>query len=571
MRHSGYTDPKHYKILVIGDDSRSFLAVVRSLGQVGYRVHVLMQSQNPISSSTRYIEKSHKLTPIALAPEKWVTELTILDASEQFDLIIPCEDSALIPLMLNEHTINMKKVAYPGTQAFDVFYDKCKTLKLAEELDIPVAGIFELNTENLEKAAFPIVFKPKSSFTNENLGQKNIVTVAKDTAEADSLFKNIKNPGTFFLEQYFQGIGVGVSVLAKDGIILNAFQHERMEEGISGGSSLRRSVPLNPNMLADVKKMAEQTQLNGVAMFEFRENKQTQSYILLEVNARFWGSLPLAIYAGVDFPFLLAKQYFEDNKLNTDFSGEYSSNKVSRALTASFYSFARSISGTDESKPTVIKNLFAGLWRIIIFREKIDTFSYTDISPFWAENSALLKLVLKGFRKRTGLYKRWRAKEATKQIRYISQNKANIRSILVLCYGNICRSPFAGELLKQQLKQQGVQVSHAGFHTNTNRPSPELAQKASLDNGIDLSEHASMYANRELVQNADLIIYFDEYNYASLSTYYPEAVSKSVNLGNLLLHPKDIDDPYGHDADAFDLCYKNIKQATIQLTELLEE
>ena len=96
-------------------------------------------------------------------------------------------------------------------------------------------------------------------------------------------------------------MGVGVSVLANQGRIIQAFQHRRLREGRSG-SSCRVSEPVNSGMLSACQAICESTRLTGVCMFEFRYNPVTADWVLLEVNARFWGSLPLPLSLGVDFP-----------------------------------------------------------------------------------------------------------------------------------------------------------------------------------------------------------------------------------------------------------------------------
>jgi predicted ATP-grasp superfamily ATP-dependent carboligase len=52
-------------------------------------------------------------------------------------------------------------------------------------------------------------------------------------------------------------------------------------------------------------KLARASELTGVAMFEFRVDRGSGRQVLLEVNPRFWGSLPLAVAGGADFPALL--------------------------------------------------------------------------------------------------------------------------------------------------------------------------------------------------------------------------------------------------------------------------
>jgi hypothetical protein len=67
----------------------------------------------------------------------------------------------------------------------------------------------------------------------------------------------------------------------------------------------RQSVPLRADVREGAERILAHFRWTGVAMVEFKEDAATGVPYLMEVNARFWGSLQLAIDAGVDFPALL--------------------------------------------------------------------------------------------------------------------------------------------------------------------------------------------------------------------------------------------------------------------------
>ncbi len=128
-------------------------------------------------------------------------------------------------------------------------------------------------------------------------------------SEADYLaFSEVnKDSGEYLIEAYFEGQGEGVSVFSWDGQVKMAFAYRRLAEPDSGGgSSYRQSIPLDPEQLTGVEAICREAKLSGLAMFEFRRNTQTGEWILVEVNARVWGGLPLAEYADIDFPQMYA-------------------------------------------------------------------------------------------------------------------------------------------------------------------------------------------------------------------------------------------------------------------------
>jgi predicted ATP-grasp superfamily ATP-dependent carboligase len=75
---------------------------------------------------------------------------------------------------------------------------------------------------------------------------------------------------------------------------------------ITGGPSVyRRSELPDPELAASSLKLLRAMNWEGVAMVEFRQDQKSKQAVLMEVNGRFWGSLPLAVHAGVNFPYLL--------------------------------------------------------------------------------------------------------------------------------------------------------------------------------------------------------------------------------------------------------------------------
>ncbi len=110
--------------------------------------------------------------------------------------------------------------------------------------------------------------------------------------------------GDVSVQENFIGMGVGVELLAARGELLFAFQHVRVHEPIMG-SSYRKSVPLDPKLLEASTKLLKALNYTGVAMVEFKVNFKTGAWVFIEINARFWGSLPLAVAAEADFPYYL--------------------------------------------------------------------------------------------------------------------------------------------------------------------------------------------------------------------------------------------------------------------------
>jgi hypothetical protein len=109
------------------------------------------------------------------------------------------------------------------------------------------------------------------------------------------------------LQEYCQGTGYGVELLMYEGLALAAFQHKRLREiPINGGASaFRQSVPLDPTLFSYAVRLLGELNWTGLAMVEFKAGKDGPK--LMEINGRIWGSLPLAVHCGMDFPSRLAE------------------------------------------------------------------------------------------------------------------------------------------------------------------------------------------------------------------------------------------------------------------------
>jgi len=130
--------------------------------------------------------------------------------------------------------------------------------------------------------------------------------------------------------------------------------------------------------------------------------------------------------------------------------------------------------------------------------------------------------------------------------------RARLKSIpasrlLVLCYGNIYRSPFVEYYLKAQCPQDmDLEVRSAGFHDRVGRHSADDYVEHCKQWGVDLSSHRSSKVTSELLQWADLVIIMDGHNYKMIKQFGNEALCKLLWLGAVAENtPVEIADPYG--------------------------
>jgi predicted ATP-grasp superfamily ATP-dependent carboligase len=105
------------------------------------------------------------------------------------------------------------------------------------------------------------------------------------------------------------GPGVGLFFLVHGGRVVATFAHCRLrEKPPAGGVSVyAESVAFDPELRRRSIDLLRHFEWEGVAMVEYKLDAATGTRYLMEINGRFWGSLQLAIDAGVDFPRLLVE------------------------------------------------------------------------------------------------------------------------------------------------------------------------------------------------------------------------------------------------------------------------
>lgn len=133
--------------------------------------------------------------------------------------------------------------------------------------------------------------------------------------------------------------------------------------------------------------------------------------------------------------------------------------------------------------------------------------------------------------------------------------------VLFLCYGNICRSPFA-ERVARPLAPGSVRVASAGVHPTVDRPSPDAARAAARRLGVVLDDHRSRLPDDAELADADVILVFDGRNYLDALERHAPARSRIHYLGNFdPAGPHEIADPWGESEAAFLVTYRRIARA----------
>ena len=198
----------------------------------------------------------------------------------------------------------------PGRKSLMVALDKGKTFEAAAQGGIP-APHTELPEDpaalaravaKLEGGAF--VVKPRA-------GSGSAGVVYGEHRNEDAWRAHWERYGPLIVQQRVppEGRAVGVACLFDGSGDLKArFSHQRLKQyPVGGGPSTDREAVHEPQLEAWSEALLRSLDWRGVAMVEWKQDPATGGFRLLEINPRFWGSLELAVRAGVDFPSLYAR------------------------------------------------------------------------------------------------------------------------------------------------------------------------------------------------------------------------------------------------------------------------
>jgi predicted ATP-grasp superfamily ATP-dependent carboligase len=305
-------------VIVLDGNQRSTLAVVRSLGKKGVSVVVGADAPRSVSVVSRYCEQSFVYPSPYSAPEEFMK--VVLDRAKEFSgaMLLPMTDVTLSEILKGRDLLSeFVHIPFPSWDIYREISDKAALFRTALKLGVPTpktyfsddfSSVSEMISDG-SKMGFPLVLKPSlSRIKREGKWSNTSVCYAGNSQDFERLVEEEPfRDHPFLVQEKIEGPGIGIFLLMKDGSLLARFAHKRLREKPPAGGVSVLCEGINPpqEALDAARKLLDHYGWSGVAMVEFKRDSRDGRPKLMEINARFWGSLQLAVSSGVDFPYLL--------------------------------------------------------------------------------------------------------------------------------------------------------------------------------------------------------------------------------------------------------------------------
>ncbi len=311
-------------IFVLDSEDKTSLAIIRSLGKRNLKITAGAYSKLLPSTLSKYKSHIYKYSNPNNNYFRFLNDLKKGIEKYNISAIFPAIDSTSV--ILSKYKSDFEElgvlVGVENWERFIKTYDKRKTFEIAEKVNVPYPKTHSINSEDQikeisEELSYPVVIKPRSKSYWDKLGNLHMIKIksinyAFSPVELVKKFQKLLKQNVYLrdklplIQTYINGKIFDTVILAKQGKLIAYFQNKRIrtfpKEG--GAFTLAKSIKPNQKMLKYTKALVEELEWTGPAMIEFIKSKDDGEFYLMEINGRYWGSLPLTILSGVNIPWL---------------------------------------------------------------------------------------------------------------------------------------------------------------------------------------------------------------------------------------------------------------------------
>lgn len=539
-------ETKSGNALLLGANDRAMFSMARQLLKKNYRVDVADWQPLPLERS-RFIHRYHRLAEGERDVRAFVQDLLAVLNAGKYDLLIPVNDMA-VEICVNfsdELRQRVSIVGLPSAESYPFAHDKARLVEKCREIGVPVPASSIVRTladlDGLpDDLQFPLVLKPAySRLIKQNRVHTFSVRRVKSRAQMVDAVRELIGSCPVMIQELLAGHGAGFNFLACDGQILSSYAHERVHEPLEGGqSSYRKTIATDKyNLRGHSEKLIREIGWTGIAMIEYRISGG-KPYVM-EINGRLWGSIELGIFAGVNIPGQMIEHFHEGKSI----AGPLPAKQVFvRNLKMDLRSALSKAARQRSPLPAAI-----WLWSLRHTLSRRELVEDHPLRDFGYESA-----IYWGWAKKAGMRLKARIFPARLPVNTAKPQLQRGMKVGFLCFGNICRSPFAEAYARG--KSPAMEFSSFGFYPLNDRFSPVDAVEAARTFNVDLSSHRSRLLTAEMLETLDVVFVMDKRNLADMGRLFPQALQKTFYLNP----EKELSDPYGKSRETFIAIYREI-------------
>jgi len=303
--------PQPLPAVVLGIDTPIGLAIIRDLGRHGVTVYGIARSEGALGLSSRYLHRG------MLRADDVVAQLRRLTGDVGPAALFAIAETDILALNKARGQLPGYRFMFADDVRMERVLHKDQTYAAAAQVGVFVPRTWhpasmDDGAHAAAQARYPVVLKWADPNAMIPLLRQAGMRLEKaqycdDAASLMTALRRYQLLARFpMVQEYCAGYGLGQFVLMKDGQALCRFQHRRLHEWPpeGGTSTLCVSLPCSGHaeLMRQSVALLRELEWEGVAMVEYRYDPATRRAALMEVNGRFWGSLPLAIQSGASFP-----------------------------------------------------------------------------------------------------------------------------------------------------------------------------------------------------------------------------------------------------------------------------
>jgi predicted ATP-grasp superfamily ATP-dependent carboligase len=316
------------RVLVTNASYRNALAAIRALGGIeGIRVEAADRRRGswvgrvPQGFVSRHCRGRHFYADPGCDPDLFAEEIEGIVKERKMDVLLPLSVATVLSCLRVEERLR-REVAIPfgSLESVSNANDKGWLVRLARRIDVPTPRTAEVDgVEAARNLGFdlPVVLKACRGAASNAVWYIDRPEDWERASTDLALMRSVRTPaGTelfrdvdrLLVQDFVPGDVHDVCILAERGRLRALLTQRRAKTTyLRGGSGILNVTTRIPPLHEYAERLVEEIGYHGVAQIEFKQDARDGTFRLLEMNAKFWGTLALSIAAGINFPYLATR------------------------------------------------------------------------------------------------------------------------------------------------------------------------------------------------------------------------------------------------------------------------